>query len=261
MITSTGDDGDNPSADASRGDAVDRQRALWPANVDDDELGDAKALLGLLRPVAFDSGQLIFAEEDPGDNVYVIESGTAKIKRRGAGGRHNVIAIAGPGDIVGELSIFDPGPRTDTVVAASDLQAGYLDRGILRRFIAERPALLQELLQLLARQVKRRHDQLAAMVMTDVTGRVARQLLHLAMQFGTEQGSEMNVSVGLTDDEFADLVGTSGQTLSAILRDLEDRSWIRRESAAIAVVDRPALEQLANQLSADRDRPIDPYVT
>jgi len=68
----------------------------------------------------------------------------------------------------------------------------------------------------------------------------------------------VHVSVALTDDEFADLVGSSGQTLSAILRDLEDRSWIRRESAAIALVDRPALQRLASQLSVDRDHPIDP---
>ena len=238
------------SEGALRGEAVDRQRALWPANLGDDELGDAKALLDLLRPVAFESGHVIFAEGDPGDNVYVIDSGTAKIKRRGLGGRDNVIAIAGPGDIIGELSIFDPGPRTDTVVAASDVQACWLDRATVRRCIAERPELLEELLQLLARQVKRRHDQLAAMVMTDVAGRVARQLLYLAAQFGTEQGSEVYVSVGLADDEFADLVGTSGTTSSGILRDFEDRCWIRRESTALVILDHPALQRLADQSSA-----------
>lgn len=223
-------------------DKVHRKCALWPPNIGDDELRDVSALLELLYPVVFTPGQLIFAEGDPGDTAYLIQAGTAKIKRRGAGGRDNVIAIAGPGDIIGELSIFDPGPRVDTAVAASDLHAGCLNRTGLRRYVAERPALLEELLQLLARQVKRRHNQLAAMVLTDIAGRVACQLLSSA-----EQNNEIHVSVELTDDDFADHVGTSTQTLNEILRDFEDRNWVSRQMAAIAVLDRPALERLADQ--------------
>ena len=83
---------------------------------------------------------------------------------------------------------------------------------------------------------------LAAMVLTGIVGRVACQLLSLA-----EQNNEIHVSVQSTDDDFADHVGTSTQTLNKILRDFEDRNWVSRQMAAVAVLDRPALERLADQ--------------
>lgn len=254
QASATGSDGGRPSEDVARGDEIDQHPALWPPNVGDDELGDVRALLEILHPVVFEAGQLIFAEGDPGDTAYVIQSGIAKIKRRGPGGRDIVIAIAGPGDIVGELSVFDPGPRIDTVVAASDVRTGSLDRRVLRRCVAEQPAILPELLQLLARQLKRRHDQFAAMVTTDIAGRLARQLLYLAERFGTDQGSQTHVSVGVTDDEFADLLGTSSHTLNKTLRDFVNRGWVRREPDGALILDRRALERLANQ----SPRPIEP---
>lgn len=145
--------------------------------------------------------------------------------------------------------MFDPGPRADSVVAASDVQTGSLDRRVMRRCVAEQPAILQELLQLLARQVKHRHDQIAAMVTTDSAGRVARQLLYLAERFGITRDAEVHVPVLLRDDELADLVGLSSHTLSEILRDFENRGWVRREPDAAMVLNRPALERLANQSS------------
>jgi CRP-like cAMP-binding protein len=127
---------------------------------------------------------LIFAEGDPGDRVYVIRSGIVKVKRQGSGGEPNLTALAGPGDIVGELSVFDPGPRTRSVATVGDVEVEWLDRGTLRRWMATQPSAGLGLLQFLARQLKRRHDQFAAQRIQNMRVRIARQLLDVATRFG-----------------------------------------------------------------------------
>jgi CRP/FNR family transcriptional regulator, cyclic AMP receptor protein len=225
---------------------VDRRRALLPLpNLSDDELGDATALLDLLTPVVFDAGQQVFAEGDPGNHVYVIRSGIVKVTCRGARARENLIALAGPGDIVGELSVFDPGPRSSSVIAVSGVHAGILDRNTLRRWVTERPAAAEVLLQLLARQVKRRHDQIADLASADAACGVARQILYLASRFGVTVGDGAVVLPVLTDDEFADLVATTADSVHQVLRDFQSRSWIRIENSTVLVTDRGALESRA----------------
>ncbi|MGO9927799.1 MAG: cyclic nucleotide-binding domain-containing protein, partial [Mycobacterium sp.] len=78
-------------------------------------------LIEQLHPSEFRAGQTLFAEGDPGDRVYIIVSGRVKITLSGPGGRTNLRAIMGPTDIFGELAVFDPGPRTCTATAITDL--------------------------------------------------------------------------------------------------------------------------------------------
>jgi CRP/FNR family cyclic AMP-dependent transcriptional regulator len=88
----------------------------------------------------------------------------------------------------------------------------------LRTYAAESPEIREELLQILARQLKRRESELTDLAGTNVTGRVARQLLHLAARFGTIRDGAVHVTASVTDAELANLTGTSGQTLHRILQ-------------------------------------------
>ena len=205
------------------------------------EFGGLHALREHLRPVEFCRGQQIFAEGDPGDRLYVIRSGKVKIRRRCAGGRHKLVAIAGPSDIVGELAVFDPGPRTSTATAMTEVRAGWLDRNTMRVLITEKPEIAAALLQLLSRQLRRADDQLTDLVSTDVTGRVAHQLLRLARSFGTADGDTVRVLHDLTQEELAELAGASRPTLNRTLRDFDNRGWIRVENKRVLILDRDAL--------------------
>ena len=74
----------------------------------------AAALRASMSPVKISKGSVLFAEGDEGDHVYVVVEGKLKLGTSSGDGRENLLAILGPGEMFGELSLFDPGPRTAT---------------------------------------------------------------------------------------------------------------------------------------------------
>src|SRR3979409_1363771 len=152
------------------------------------EPGAVSALTNQLHHVDFRSGHRGFAEGAPGDRVYLVISGKVKIGRRAPDGRENLLTIMGPSDMFGELSIFDPGPRTSSATTITEVRAVSMDRDALRAWLADRPEIAEQLLRVLARRLRRTNNNLADLIFTDVPGRVAKQLLQLAQRFGTQEG-------------------------------------------------------------------------
>ncbi len=113
------------------------------------------ALTKQLQPVDFPRGHTVFAEGEPGDRLYIIISGKVKIGRRSPDGRENLLTIMGPSDMFGELSIFDPGPRTSSATTITEVRAVSMDRDALRAWIADRPEIAEQLLRVLARRLRR----------------------------------------------------------------------------------------------------------
>jgi CRP-like cAMP-binding protein len=210
--------------------------ALWGAEAD-----VVSALFNRLRRCGFVAGQTIFAEGDPGDRVFIIGWGKVKVSLRSSGGGVNLLAILGPSDVVGELAVFDPGPRTCTVTAITDVEAVWLDRATLRTLMADRPVIAEWLLQVLARRVRRTDDELVELICSDVSGRVARQLLLLARRFGTREGDALRVVHELTQAEMAQLVGADRAMVNKALQDFVSRGWIRMDDKSVLIVDRDAL--------------------
>ena len=195
------------------------------------------ALTKQLQPVDFPRGHTVFAEGDPGDRLYIAISGKVKIGRRSPDGHENLLTIMGPSDMFGELSIFDPGPRTSSATTITEVRAVSMDRDALRAWIADRPAIAEQLLRVLARRLRRTNDNLADMIFTDVPGRVAKQLLLLAQRFGTREGEAMRVTHDLTQEEIAQLVGASRETVNKALADFARRGWIRLEGKSVLIAD------------------------
>ena len=138
------------------------------------------ALVKELQPVDFPRGHVIFNEGEPGDRLYIIVSGKVKLGRRSPDGRENLLTIMGPSDMFGELSIFDPGPRTSTATTVTEVRAVSMDRDALKAWIDQRPEIAEQLLRVLARRLRRTNNNLADLIFTAVPGRVAKALLQLA---------------------------------------------------------------------------------
>ena len=147
----------------------------------------ADALAQALEPAEFSRGQVIFAEGEPGDRLYIVGSGKVKVGRKSPDGRENLLMVAGPSDMFGELSIFDPGPRTSSATAVTEVRTYTMDRAALREWIGKRPEIAEQLLRVLARRLRRTNNMLADLIFTDVPGRVAKSLLQLARQFGSQE--------------------------------------------------------------------------
>jgi len=195
------------------------------------------ALTEQLQPVDFPPGHTVFAEGEPGDRLYIIISGKVKIGRRSPGGRENLLTIMGPSDMFGELSIFDPGPHTSSTTTITEVRAVSMDRDALKAWIEARPEIVAQLLRILARRLRRTNNNLADLIFTDVPGRVANQLLHLAQCFGTQEDGALRVTHDLTQEEIAQLVGASRETVNKALADFAHRGWIRLEGKSMLILD------------------------
>ncbi len=102
-----------------------------------------------------------------------------KLGRRSSDGRENLVAVMGPADQFGELSLFDPGPRTATAVVVTDARLARLPKQALQTWVQERPQIAIQLLHVIARRLRRTNTMLADLIFVDVPGRVAKQLLLL----------------------------------------------------------------------------------
>ncbi|WP_156689143.1 Crp/Fnr family transcriptional regulator [Mycobacterium sp. Marseille-P9652] len=206
---------------------------------------DASALVGRLRQAEFPAGETIFTEGEPGDRIYVVVTGRVKLSVRGPGGRTNLRAIVGPTEVFGEVAVFDPGPRTCSATAITDVVAMWLDRATLRDWVAHRPAFAEQLLYVLSRRLRDTDDDLVELVSRDVAARVARQLLLLARRFGAADGRGVRVAHELSQDEMAQLVGADRTSVNRALRGFASRGWIVVEGKAVLILDSDALTRRA----------------
>ncbi len=194
-----------------------------------------EALSNALEPVEFPRAHVIFAEGELGDRLYIIVSGKVKIGRRSADGRENLLAVFGPSDMFGELSIFDPGPRTSTATTVTEVRAVTMDRAALHEWIGKRPEIADQLLRVIARRLRRTNNMLADLIFTDVPGRVAKALLQLAQRFGSQEAGMLRVTHDLTQEEIAQLVGASRETVNKALADFAHRGWLRLEGKSVLI--------------------------
>ncbi|GII97777.1 transcriptional regulator [Sediminihabitans luteus] len=190
-------------------------------------------------------GEVLFREGEPGDRLYVIGEGKIKLGRRSNDGRENLLSILGPGEMFGELSLFDPGPRTATASAVSEAVVHELGHQQLVAWIETHPGVATHMLNALARRLRRTNETLADLVFSDVPGRVAKALLDLSHRFGETTDEGLRVAHDLTQEELAQLVGASRETVNKALADFAARGWVRREGRAVVLLDLERLERRA----------------
>jgi CRP-like cAMP-binding protein len=168
----------------------------------------------------------------------VIAEGKIKLGATSGDGRETLLGLLGPGEMFGELSLFDPGPRTATATALTDavvLGVGHED---LRPWLAGRPEVAASLLKALAARLRRTNEAMADLVFSDVPGRVAKALLDLGAKFGEDSGDGViHVTHDLTQEELAQLVGASRETVNKALADFQSRGWVRVEQRGVDLLD------------------------
>ena len=205
----------------------------------------ATALSSAMGSVRLNKGEVLFREGDAEDRLYVVVSGKIKLGRSGSAGRENLLAVLGPGQMFGELSLFDPGPRSTTATAVTACDLRTLEHDELMGWLTGRPEVAQSLLGQLAARLRRANDVVADLVFSDVPGRVAKQLLELAQRFGDKRDDGVHVHHDLTQEELAQLVGASRETVNKALADFASRGWLRLEPRGVVVYEVERLERRA----------------
>ncbi|PYP68636.1 MAG: hypothetical protein DMD26_01420 [Gemmatimonadetes bacterium] len=192
------------------------------------------------REKSYPKGSVILFEDDPGDSLFVVRDGRVKVVLIGEDGREVILGVLGVGEYFGELSLIDDRPRSAHVIAMEDSNLLVLRREDFRKRVESSPSVAWSLLTELSRRLRRADDKIGGLVLLDVPGRIARLLLDLAEESGTNA-----IEKTLTHQTIAQMIGASRETVSRAMKDFQDAGWITVERRRIALADRAALEQRA----------------
>jgi CRP/FNR family transcriptional regulator len=192
-------------------------------------------------PRSFRGGEVVFRENDDSDTCYVVRSGHARAVREHADGRQITLATFGPGDIFGELAMFDDERRSATVEAVDALDALGIPGVDMRALLARHPEIAVKLVISLGRRLRAANERLARQSFQTVQSRVAAVLAQLVEQARNEGAGERDVLLTATQAELAQLAGSSRESASRFLAVLERAGVISQGRGRLTVHDPAAL--------------------
>jgi CRP-like cAMP-binding protein len=205
-------------------------------------------LAAVARQRTFRRDEVIFHQGDAGTSLFVIVEGTVKVIEDTDPGGETILAILGPGDCFGELSLFDEEPRSarietlERVVTIAVARDAFLDFALGNRVVT------QHLFCALAHMVRRLTDMVGDLTTLDVEGRLARKLLRLAEEYGREVDGAIEIQLSVTHEELAAMIGAVRPSVNKLIVGWESRGIIERRSRAgrgryIAILDADRLRR------------------
>jgi CRP-like cAMP-binding protein len=194
-------------------------------------------------PRRFDAGEVVFREGDESNTCYVVRSGQARAIREHSDGRSITLANFGPGDIFGELAMFDNERRSATVEAIESTEAIAILGGDMRRLLRQHPDIAIKLLSALGRRLRETNERLARQSFQTVQSRVASVLLQFVAAARAEGGGDGDVLVTSTQADLARLAGSSRESASRFLAVLERAGVITQGRGKLTVHDADALRR------------------
>jgi CRP-like cAMP-binding protein len=202
---------------------------------------DLRHVAQLGVPRTFRPGQVIFREGDTSDTCYVVAAGHARAIREHGDGRTITLAHFAPGDIFGELAMFDDERRSATVQALDDLQVIAILGPDFRRLLSEHPQMAVKLVVSLGRRLREANERLTRQSFQTVQSRVATVLGRLVDDARKEGAGSNDVLVTITQADIAQLAGSSRESASRFMAVLERAGVITQGRGRITVHDPAAL--------------------
>lgn len=200
---------------------------------------DLKAAAAASRLRSFRRGQVVFTMSDPGDTVIVVVSGRVKVTVRSADGGELTLTVIAPGNVFGELSVVDGGPRSADAEALEDCRLLFVPREVIQDLCGRAPSVAQALASSLAAMLRRLTEEASDLVFLDLPRRVAKVLL------SQPRDDDGVIAQKMTQEELARRVGGARQSVNAALRGFERRGWIQVRTQAVTVKQAAALSRFA----------------
>lgn len=207
------------------------------------EPGDLERVAAVAVPRSFAPNHIIFREGDESDTCYVVSRGRARAIREHSDGRTISLAHFGPGDIFGELAMFDAERRSATLETLDQLEAVAILGSDMRRLIREHPDLAVKLVISLGRKLRETNERLTRQSFQTVQSRVAEVLGQLCAQAQVESESDRDVLVTITQADIAQLAGSSRESASRFLAVLERAGVVTQGRGRLTVHDPEALRR------------------
>jgi CRP-like cAMP-binding protein len=204
---------------------------------------ERQELLALARRRRFARNEVIFHEGDPGDTLHLVAKGHIAVRVTTPLGDVATVRVLKAGDFFGELAIISPGPRNATAVALDAVETRAVHRDQFDALRARDPAIDRVIIEALVTEVRRLAVQLVDALYIPVEKRIWRRVVDLAAIFANSDRSA--VSIPLTQEELAQVVGATRPTINRTLKEGEDAGVVRLARGRVEVLDRAAVARLA----------------
>jgi CRP-like cAMP-binding protein len=200
------------------------------------------SLFGQARTVRLAAQQMLFVAGDPGDGCYQVEEGLLKVVALSPSGSERILAILGPGALVGELSMIDGLPRSASVAAIREAKLSFVSRSVFDAVARSEPEIYRHITALLARRLRDVDDALTATSFLPLKARTARALLSLSEAFGKDVGSgRILIRQKFSQSDLAAMAGIARENCSRILQDWTRRKLVSRLAGYYCLEDKAAL--------------------
>ncbi len=210
------------------------------------EQKDADALRSLGRTLRYEPRSVVLRQDEPSAYALILERGWTKVTASAANGYEALLALRGPGDLVGESAGFSDQFRSATVTALEEVTAVVIEREPFISYVQSTPQVAYQLAHLASDRLRfgdRRRLELAAL---GVRQRLAVVLLELAGEHGRKTADGVEITVPLSQQELAGAVGASREAVSRVYRDLRKRKIIRTGRRAVVILGSDRLRRIAS---------------
>jgi CRP/FNR family transcriptional regulator, cyclic AMP receptor protein len=178
---------------------------------------------------------VVFFENEAGDTLFMILTGRIKVTILGDDGREIILTVLGPGDFFGEMSLLDNEPRSATAIATEETELVSLQRADFETVLSDNKEIALGLIRILTQRLRRADQQIETLALLDVYGRVARLIVDLAKEEGRRLKDGRVAFRRATHQEIANHIGTTRETVTRILKDLERAGRIKVEGRELVV--------------------------
>lgn len=199
---------------------------------------------GIVRE--FRIGGALFHENQVADRVLVLRRGFVKLSCFTDDGREIVLAIRGPGDIIGELSAVDGAPRSATATALEPVEALAIPAGDFAALLEHSTRLAMVMLRTVMRRLRDADRKRVEFASKETMGRVAARIVELSDRFGSSDGKSIQIDFPLTQEELAGWTGCSRDSVVKALQSMRDLGWIETGRRRITVLDPDAIRRRAD---------------
>lgn len=202
---------------------------------------DREALAASVTHRRFRKGDIIFQREDEGQAIFIVESGSVRVYFPGSQGSDLTLAVFGPGDFFGEMSLLDGRPRSASAAATADTLAITLERSDFLALLTSRPKAALSVLEVVSRRLRGASEMASDLAFLDVGSRLAKRLLDLAATHGrlTAQGTLLDVR--LTQEELANMIGVTRETVNRNLSEFRRLGLIGNQGRKFVILDQAGL--------------------
>ena len=193
---------------------------------------DVRALLAIARRRSFRRGEVVFHRDDPADSLHLVQTGRFAIRIMTPLGETATVAVRGPGDSFGEMAVIEEGARrAATVAALEDAETFAVYQGEFQRLRSRHAHVDRILIGFLTTEVRRLDELLLEALYIPVERRVLRRLVELSGTYAGRDGE-----IPLTQEQLAELAGTSRATVNKVLRDEQRRGTVELRRGRTIVV-------------------------